>query len=792
MPFGSDPFVHESPTMFAFVGNVDGPTVSRTDETVPKSASPDSQPPRPRRKRSQVSRACDWCRVHRIKCDNHYPCLNCQNRGGQCSNDRSNEFRTLPHAFREIERLRKRNQELQKELEEERTRNRSQAAPPAGASNPQAPTSQSDPWVPHPAPSRSIDDRSSSQWEGVFTSTARSPAKTWYGASSLLYFINRVNICLSSRLQRQFPEHSMQPNSASRLLDGPASPPDKPTDVPSLVSRPDITKEYLTASQEEYFLNLYWQSHHISLLALNEDDFKQHYKSLWTGSRKTRKPSALVDIVLALCMQYGMAQRQAKNNPSLRSADIDTNDATLAGRWHYCRCQTLLACELESPKISTLQCYILSVVWLCWASFQNMADSTLAIATRTAQMLGLHLPPPQDMPQREKDLRKRLWWSIYVAEAKTSMKLGRPFMLHLSQAGVGLPSDDHEAAARSGSDFAPLDDHTTWLSWDLHNTKLVLAVRNIYTAFYDKYLGIFNNDGIAISTVEAYADSLSTHMKTLERWVQDVPSALKIPRKDHGTPFSTDCSPLDMEQFAPLWVQRQRLLLELLYHNLCVNLYRPFIWLKPAALHSQSTLSVELLQSTPFADTCCRNCASHAMEFTSIMRQVMSTTDLLTGWHEAFGWQWSCAISLVAYVLTYSHDGEQTRAAREAINDAIEVLNSFGGSFAVAASAANVVRSLSATVDQIVASQRHFMSTLQLGAEEHGAISHGDQSVGMMPLTEQPSTTVGQINGGFPDWDGEALVTVQGILSGSMDMAFAIDGYNSTYTLWPNNAGPTG
>ncbi|KAI0840352.1 hypothetical protein F5Y06DRAFT_285734 [Hypoxylon sp. FL0890] len=779
--------------MFTFVGNVDGSKMSKSDEPVLNFASPDTQPPRPRQKRSQVSRACDWCRVHRIKCDNNHPCLNCKNRGGQCSNDRTNEFRTLPHAFREIERLRKRNQELQKELEEERSRNRNQAAPPAGVSNPQVSTSQSNPWVPPSASgSPSIDDRSSSQWEGVFTSTARSPAKTWYGPSSLLYFINRMNICLSSRLQEQFPEHFMQPNSASRLLDGPASPPDKPTDVLNQDLRPDITKEYLTPTQEEYFLDLYWQSHHTSLLVLYEDDFKQHYKSLWTGSRKTRKPSALVDIVLALCMQYGMAQRQAKNNSSLRSADIDTNDATLAGRWHYCRCQTLLTCELESPTLSTLQCNILSVIWLCWASFQNMADSTLAIATRTAQMLGLHLPPPQDMPQREKDLRKRLWWSIYVAEAKTSMKLGRPFMIHLSHASVGLPSDDHEAAARSGSDFAPLDDHTTWLSWDVHNTKLAIAVRSVYTAFYDKYMDIFNGDSIAISTVESHADSFSTHMKSLERWVLDVPSALKIPRKDHGTPFSTERSPLDMEQFAPLWVQRQRLLLELLYHNLCVNLYRPFIWLTPAALHSLTGLTAESLQSTPFVDTCCRKCASHAMEFTSIMRQVLSTTDLLTGWHETFQWQWNCAISLVAFVLAYSHDGEQTRAAREAIDDAIDVLNTFGSSFAVAASAANVVRSLSATVDQIVASQRHTMSNLRLGEEEHGSIAHEDQSVGIMPLGEQPSTIVGQIDAVFPDWDGEALVTVQGILSGSMDMAFAIDGYNSTYTLWPNNQGPPG
>ena len=53
-----------------------------------------------RLKRSQVVRACDWCRIHRIKCDSKYPCTNCQNRGGQCSNENPSGVRTLPQALR--------------------------------------------------------------------------------------------------------------------------------------------------------------------------------------------------------------------------------------------------------------------------------------------------------------------------------------------------------------------------------------------------------------------------------------------------------------------------------------------------------------------------------------------------------------------------------------------------------------------------------------------------------------------------------------------------------------------
>ncbi|KAI2615241.1 fungal-specific transcription factor domain-containing protein [Hypoxylon sp. NC1633] len=751
----------------------------------PASESPDDlPPPRPRQKRSQVTRACDWCRVHRIKCDNNQPCLNCQSRGARCSNEGASEFRTLPHAFREIERLRRRNQELERELKEERTRNRRNQAAPVIESDAQLPIPPSVQPLSAPIFSDHIAENEASRrkyGEGIYTSTARSPAKTWYGPASLLYFISRLNAFLASTLQHHLPEGSMHLNSASRLLDGPISPPKQSTDGRDHIP-PDDTfkgKEYLTPTQEEYFLDFYWQTHHTSLLVINESDFRQHYKSLWTGSRKSRKPSALVDIVIALCMQYGMAQRRGNPFPSWGSADVDFNDATLAGRLHYCRCQTLLASELESPTISTLQCNALSVIWLCCASFQNMADSTLALTARTAQMLGLHLPPPQDLPQHEREMRRRLWWSIYVLETKTSMKLGRPFVLHASHETCSLPGDGYEVAAMSGSNFAPLDDNTTWLSWNLHNTKLVLLVRSIYTAFYEKYAEFSHGDDSQADT-DAYAAFLLIHMHALEPWVRDVPDALKIQRKDNSTPFSVDRSLLDVEQFAPLWVQRQRLFLELLYHYLCANLYRPFILFNSG---SSTPLSSSSLQSPSPAETCANNCASHAMALTHFMRQIMSTTDILVGWQEAFQWQWSCAMTLVGFVLAFPH-GELAKPARESINASIEILGIFGNSFAIAASAATVVRVLSETVDHIIVPQPALQ--LQGVDQELGFVPHADPSAGEVPQDEQAPAMIGQADAGHTEFSEEVAIAMQDILSESMDMAFAVDGYNDMNTLWPS------
>lgn len=233
----------------------------------------------------------------------------------------------------------------------------------------------------------------------------------------------------------------------------------------------------------------------------------------------------------------------------------------------------------------------------------------------------------------------------------------------------------------SGSSFAPLGENVTWLTWNLHNTKLILAARIAYTTFYDR----------APNTFHAWNGQPIT--ERLEEWLKDVPEALKTQRQNHGAPFSTDRSALKIEQFAPLWLQRQRLLLELMYHNLCTNLYRPSISFAPATTQ------------TPLADMTAMQCAAHAMALTHMMHQVLTSTSILAGWLEAFQWQWNAAMTLVGFVLAYPH-GASTRAARSAIDLSVAIFENFGNSFAVAAGAANIMHELCTKVDLLIEQSR--------------------------------------------------------------------------------------
>ncbi|KAK0708612.1 fungal-specific transcription factor domain-containing protein, partial [Lasiosphaeris hirsuta] len=672
-----------------------------------------------RPKRSQVSRACDWCRVHRVKCDSEQPCQNCRARGAQCSTTGANEIRNLPHAFREIERLRNRVKELEGELQR---RDRLASGAPSASS-----TSSGSPQAPTAAPPADLtptlvclvgeelwvddDCRRKASNVGLYIGK---PQKQWFGPSSLFFFIGRMTCHLARFLEHPPADHTIHWSSTAQSFCEPTvSEQNISTDEVADTDQQATSGPYLTALQEEYFLSFFWQSYHCSYQILDETKLRELYRSLWTSSSnmKTRKSSALVDIILALCIQYDTAL-PLRRSPSGKhpSSAADTKDSAVSGRWYYQRCQSLLMSELECPTLSTLQCHIFCVVYLCCAGFQNMAHGTLALAVRTAHILGLHLEPPEELPRPERELRKRLWWTLYTLESKTCLKLGRPWSAPMADTTCSLPADDYQLAIQSGSAVLA-GGNVTWLTYTLQLTKLVLAVRNSYLAFYHECARALHNasgggggggGGSSSSPATIYdspellegaAAFLQTHMAGLETFVATVPDALQTKREPGGgMPFSTaGTSDLAIETFAPLWLQRQRLFLELLYHNLSVILYRPLISFPPTSPSQPS--------KTPTADQCATRCVSHAVTMTRMTHQaLLSETDLLKGWHEGFQWQWNAAITMVGYNLAHPL-APAAAEARAAIGMAIEVFDVFGRHFAVGARAARVVRELTAKTD---------------------------------------------------------------------------------------------
>lgn len=109
----------------------------------------------------------------------------------------------------------------------------------------------------------------------------------YYGPSSLHYYLNRMYSFLQAVGHAPYVEFSMN--------------------MTPTVAKPEndaIAADRLNRSQQDFLVDLYWLWYHPIYPIINEDEFGTLYNATWherTGV--ARRPSPLVDIVIALCIQ---------------------------------------------------------------------------------------------------------------------------------------------------------------------------------------------------------------------------------------------------------------------------------------------------------------------------------------------------------------------------------------------------------------------------------------------------------------------------------------------------------
>ncbi|QGI69525.1 hypothetical protein CEK26_013481 [Fusarium fujikuroi] len=519
------------------------------------------------------------------------------------------------------------------------------------------------------------------------TTTAIQSAATgtqFYGPSSTYYFIH----CISQRLKAagcslssDEEAHSLIPNSASRSMGNVINTPDagleghQPSDstVPARathgLTERTLSGKDLSATQEAFFLDLFWDSWHCCYQLLDEADFKAHYTSLWNEPiGDTRQDSPLVDIVLALCMQFGVTSLPRRSG---YKAEINSRDAAVAGRWLYQRCQRLISYDLERPTLETFHCQLWSAIYLANASYQNMAQNMAGIAARTAYTLGLHIEPGNDLPVKEREARKRAWCIMFMFETRSCIRLGRPWVTQTQPISPLLPTRD-QGHITTGVDH---------LRYTTERSKLTEIARSAFdTVFHHRSSGEATR-----TTSNSQSRVFASGMDRIRAWAESLPDMLKTERQSGGKSLSTDLSEIDIEPFAPISLRRQRLMLELFYHELILTLGRHCISQYLTRSGSNRTSS-----DHEVADVS----ALHACATTKLLHQVYQEYDILNGWYEPFNCQWNAAITLVGYLLACPQDSLTATIARTALSQSITVLEKMGEFFGTASSAASVIRTL--------------------------------------------------------------------------------------------------
>ena len=604
-----------------------------------------------------------------------------------------------------------------------------------------------------------------------------------YGPTSAAFFIYHMRAYLKTILQQPDFEDPFEPVTslftASASLSG-----SEYSNQCSSMSETISTGEDMTRSQEEHFLNLFWQSYHITFPILNEKEFREYYNSLWTNAfsplEAKRKPSALVDSILALCLQYGTAYLSTGE----ADADIKGDDVSFAGRELHRRSQNLLSSEYEVPTISTLQCLIYTALYLSNASMLHMEHQILAVAVGIAHTLGVHHEAIVNSSAAQSSLRRRIWWTLFLLDSKACLELGRPHLINTSDMTCALPSDDLLEAKDFGSSLSLNFADINWLTFHNQCIKLIVMVRSIQTSFYEHCSEVSaSHEGTDLydnpEILESCADHLLRRMKGLQDWVHNVPGALKNPRKGTGEPFSTSRSAIDLDPYVPLWLQRQRLLLELLYHNLTMSLHRPFIRFPPG---SNAAFQISVDHSV--------SCLSHAIITTDILHQVLTEVDVLNGWQQAYQSQWDAALSMLGFGLAHPVC-PPSPSARKAIHTAMANFATLAdNNCSVATLAGAVTRNLLGKIDLYASGFRnkstssdhsppsfrspHVPQHLQASAQNQ-ALQLTPSQVPFSPLQNRPATSMSSLSfGGLNNFS--AAPAFSALTEFSLDTFGALEG----------------
>ncbi|KAJ4993966.1 hypothetical protein SVAN01_00443 [Stagonosporopsis vannaccii] len=631
-------------------------------------------------KRAQVARACNYCRTNRIKCDEDLPCTQCRQRGLQCDSSSKSAAisASLPAASRKNQRLKERIKELEGQLKQKlpelsgdtntamRITSHAQA-PNAEEVQGSSPQSES-------GPTRLLDR------DQAFGPARHGPLPP--SPLSLAYLITRLLRHLCRSLNRSNLDYSVaqivEPMSSSAVF--PSSE----------------AFHVLSRTEEELFLYPLWESFHPIYPVLSYEDFHLHYNNLWVSppEGQPRSPSALVDSLLAVCTQYSSAFMHDD------SGDLQDYPVTRVGYPYYFRSQTLLAKELESPSITTVQAFVYCIIYLYNSSLLNTAYHTLGMAVRVLRTLHIESLPPPSTTSNQKDQNASIWWTLYQLDMVISMSLDRPFLVRLEDVPYSLPEIADDSPSSTSTPFLRTSAHLeiNWISFHVYHVRLAVIFHGITSGLQKRLVKIrqgsksfdIHDDPNAL---EDLAILLERESDSMNEWVKSVPTSLKARRHADSEPLSTDRISLNLDSTSPIWLQRQQLILELTYHDYQLSIHRPFL-----------RISLKTSSFQPHTDRMGLKALSHALAMTDILH-ALSGTEILRGWLPLIRLQWNAVLCILCFVIG-NPICPFTAGARKGLQTAIQSLESVGNYLPAANNAVSILNYLVSLGDSLTAEYR--------------------------------------------------------------------------------------
>ena len=351
-------------------------------------------------KRRKVSRACDFCRQQRVRCEDTTPCPQCVASHVSCSRSQSTERHT-DHA----------NQSSHLEVHQDRRTVSSTVEPQPGSMS----SWPEDPATTDSSVPQSIDSPPSQK------------------ADSMVGFVARIDNFCSGVSQL----------SAFSTLPGHAAPQFTSPFPCSKLQEACLEECNLEESQINRLLLIFWTRLWPQVPIVSREDLKV----------SNQEKSPLRDAVIAYCMQHiyytGLHTRllgldwkefQGKSQESMIGLPYFQRCLRAATQWNI----------FSQPSLVVLQCYCFMTLYLLDAGQHQAAYNMIGLALRIAQSLD---------PRTEKSfgarhdaqLFCRIWWTLNHLDFRCARHLGKPVSIRLYDSMCSPPPRDSDSLLDSNS-----------------------------------------------------------------------------------------------------------------------------------------------------------------------------------------------------------------------------------------------------------------------------------------------------------------------------------------------------
>ncbi|KAJ0134765.1 Uncharacterized protein HZ326_22176 [Fusarium oxysporum f. sp. albedinis] len=144
-----------------------------------------------------------------------------------------------------------------------------------------------------------------------------------------------------------------------------------------------------------------------------------------------------------ICLALGLFALGSNWTPLERPIDspLPHGDDSDLGRVFFRQAKLLIPDVIERTDLKAIQACFLLGIYLMPLNAAGSSYVYMGMALRKALAFDLHQSPDDQMIDgREKEIRCRLWWSIYSLERCTTLKLNRPRSVPANIIGIPLPS----------------------------------------------------------------------------------------------------------------------------------------------------------------------------------------------------------------------------------------------------------------------------------------------------------------------------------------------------------------